>query len=157
MRSQREVLAGFARLHQQLPFPLLGLHIDCGGEFLNAALVGYCRRHQIQLSRGRPFHGNDNRHIEQKNGYLVRRLLGNLRLDSAEQLAWLDRLYSDFLRPFNSCFQPVMRQTVEFRSASARDGSTTPLGPRSNVFWRPGRPSPPKSRSWSSSTRRSVR
>jgi hypothetical protein len=29
-------------------------------------------------------------HIEQKNGYLVRRLLGNLRLDSAEQLAWLD-------------------------------------------------------------------
>lgn len=130
-KSQREVLAGFARLHQQLPFPLLGLHIDNGGEFLNAALVGYCRRHQIQLSRGRPFHGNDNPHIEQKNGYLVRRLLGNLRLDSAEQLAWLDRLYSDFLRPFNNCFQPVMRQIgrvqVGERSRRLHDTPRTPL------------------------------
>ena len=69
-KSQREVVAGFARLHRQLPFPLFGMHIDNGVEFLNQALIDYCRRHQVQLSRGRPFHGNDNPHIEQKNGYL---------------------------------------------------------------------------------------
>lgn len=98
-KSKREVLAAFARLHRQLPFTLLGLHIDNGGEFLNEALIAYCRRHQIQLSRGRPFHSNDNPHIEQKNGYLVRRLLSNFRLDSAEQLAWLDKLYTQQLLP----------------------------------------------------------
>jgi hypothetical protein len=130
-KSQREVLAGFGRLHRQLPFPLLGMHIDNGVEFLNAALIDYCRRHQVQLSRGRPFHGNDNPHIEQKNGYLVRRLLSNYRLDSADQLAWLDRLYTDFLRPFNNCFQPVMHSTgriqVGEHSRRLHDTPRTPL------------------------------
>jgi transposase InsO family protein len=93
-------LAGLTRLHRQLPFPLLGLHIDNGLEFLNAALIDYCRRQEIELSRGRPFHSDDNPHVDQTNGYLVRRLLSNFRLDSAEQLAWLDRLYTDLLRPF---------------------------------------------------------
>jgi len=109
-KAKREVLSGFARIRDQLPFPLLGVHIDNGYEFLNETLVTYCRRHRIQLSRGRPFHKNDNPHIEQKNGYLVRRLVGDLRLDSADQLAWLDVLYTDLLRPFNNCFQPVMHK-----------------------------------------------
>jgi hypothetical protein len=60
-KCQREVLAGLARLHRQLPFPLLGLHIDNGFEFLNAALIDYCRGQQVELSRGRPFHSDDNR------------------------------------------------------------------------------------------------
>lgn len=130
-KSQREVLAAFARLHRQLPFPLLGVHIDNGVEFLNAALIDYCRRHQVQLSRGRPFHSNDNPHIEQKNGYLVRRLLSNYRLDSAEQLAWLDKLYTELLRPYNNCFQPVMhavgRIQVGERSRRLHDTPRTPL------------------------------
>jgi transposase InsO family protein len=130
-KSKREVLAAFARLHRQLPFTLLGLHIDNGGEFLNEALIAYCRRHQIQLSRGRPFHSNDNPHIEQKNGYLVRRLLSNFRLDSAEQLAWLDKLYTELLRPYNNCFQPVMhaigRIQVGERSRRLHDTPRTPL------------------------------
>jgi hypothetical protein len=130
-KSQREVLAGIARLHRQLPFPLLGLHIDNGLEFLNAALIDYCRRQEIELSRGRPFHSDDNPHVEQKNGYLVRRLLSNFRLDSAEQLAWLDRLYTDLLRPFNNCFQPVMhglgRIQVGERSRRLHDTPRTPL------------------------------
>ena len=130
-KSQREVMAGLVRLRRQLPFPLLGLHIDNGHEFLNAALVDYCLSQEIQLSRGRPFHSDDNPHVEQKNGYLVRRLLSNYRLDSAEQLAWLDCLYTDLLRPFNNCFQPVMRQIgraqVGERSRRLHDTPRTPL------------------------------
>ena len=57
-KSQREVLAGLARLRRQLPFPLRGLHVDNGLEFLNAALIDYCRRQEIELSRGRPFHSD---------------------------------------------------------------------------------------------------
>jgi hypothetical protein len=130
-KAQREVLAGLDRLRGQLPFPLLGMHIDNGHEFLNAAMIDYCRNHGIELSRGRPFHSDDNPHVEQKNGYLVRRLLGNFRLDSAEQLAWLDRLYSDLLRPFNNCFQPVMhsvgRIQVGEHSRRLHDTPRTPL------------------------------
>jgi hypothetical protein len=129
-----------------LPVPFLGVHIDNGGEFLNAALVGYCRRHQIQLSRGRPFHVNDIPHIEQKNGYLVRRQLSNLRLDNAEQLAWLDHLYSELLRPSTTASSRSCRPWAGSRSASIRDGSMTPRGAHSSVSWRPARPTPSRSR-----------
>jgi transposase InsO family protein len=156
-KSQREVMAAFVRLHRQLPFPLLGLHIDNGVEFLNAALIGYCRRHQIQLSRGRPFHSNDNPHIEQKNGHLVRRLLSNFRLDSAEQLAWLDKLYAELLRPYNNCFQPVMhavgRIQVGERSRRLHDTPRTPC----SASWPPVWPNSPRSTAWSASTPRSAR
>jgi hypothetical protein len=114
-----------------LPFPFLGVHIDNGGEFLHAALVGYCRRHQIQLSRGPALPRQRHPHIEHKNGYLVRRLLSNLCLDSAEQLAWLDQLYSELLRPFNNCFQPVMqamgRIQVGEHSRRLHDSARSPL------------------------------
>lgn len=130
-KSQPEVLAGFRRVLAQLPFPLLGAHIDNGFEFLNAALIRFCRQRGIELTRGRPFHPNDNPHVEQKNGYLVRRLIGDLRLDSASQLVWLDHLYTDLLRPFNNCFQPVMQQIgqvqVGERWRRLHDTARTPL------------------------------
>jgi hypothetical protein len=130
-KGKREVLSGFRRIRDQLPFPLLGVHVDNGSEFLNETLLGYCRREQIQLSRGRPFHKNDNPHIEQKNGYLVRRLVGNLRLDSADQLAWLDHLYTELLRPFNNCFQPVMHKVGQLQRGDhlrrLHDSPKTPL------------------------------
>jgi hypothetical protein len=76
----------------------------------------------------------------------VWRLLSNYRLDSAEQLAWLDRLYTDLLRPFNNCFQPVMhglgRIQVGERSRRLHDLR----GPHSAVSWRAALPSPKRSR-----------
>ncbi len=130
-KGKREVLSGFARIRDQLPFPLLGVHVDNGFEFLNETLVGYCRQQGIELSRGRPFHKNDNPHVEQKNGYLVRRLVGNLRLDSADQLAWLDHLYTELLRPFNNCFQPVMHKVGQLQRGEhlrrLHDTPKTPL------------------------------
>jgi len=130
-KSQPEVLAGFRRVLAQLPFSLLGAHVDNGFEFLNAVLIRFCQRRGIELTRGRPFHPNDNPHVEQKNGYLVRRLLGDLRLDSAAHLVWLDHLYTDLLRPFNNCFQPVMQQIGQIqvgeRWRRLHDTPRTPL------------------------------
>ena len=36
----------------------------------------YCRRDQIQFTRGRPYKKDDNAHIEQKNWTHVRKILG---------------------------------------------------------------------------------
>lgn len=47
--------------------------------------------------------------MEQKNWTLSRRLIGYQRLDTFEQLAWLNELYTEFLRPYANCFQPVMK------------------------------------------------
>ncbi|MGH7759577.1 MAG: DDE-type integrase/transposase/recombinase, partial [Candidatus Dormibacteria bacterium] len=86
---------------------------------------------QVALSRSRPRHKNDNCHVEQKNWTLVRRLIGYQRLDTPTQLEWLDALYGDLLRPFNNCFQPVMKlvgkQTCGPRVRRLYDRPTTPL------------------------------
>jgi len=130
-KGQQPVLEAVRRMHRQLPFRLTALHIDNGYEFLNDDLIEFCSASGIELSRGRPHHKNDNPHIEQKNGYLVRRLVSNHRLDNMEQWDWLDELYTSLLRPFNNCFQPVMKRigqvTVGTRIRRLHDQPRTPL------------------------------
>lgn len=88
-KNQADVLLAFRALRARLPFRLLSVHIDNGYEFFNERFIEYCRKQGVLLGRGRPHHRNDNAHVEQKNGYIVRRLLGDLRLDSPEQLEWM--------------------------------------------------------------------
>jgi hypothetical protein len=104
---------------------LYSVFIRTRSEFLNYHLVSYCQGYEqagerrscspgkpgapILLSRSSPEHKNDNAHVEQKNWTLVRRLIGYQRLDTPEQLSWLDALYTELLRPYNNCFQPVMK------------------------------------------------
>jgi hypothetical protein len=61
----------------------------------------------VHLSRSRPYHKNDNRNVEQKNQTLVRQYFGNLRLETAEQIAAGNRLYEQMWLYYN-LFQPVM-------------------------------------------------
>ena len=131
-RNQELVVAAMQRVRQQLPFPLLGIHPDNGHEFINRRLVDWCRDEGIQISRSRPFHKNDNAHVEQKNWTLVRRLIGYQRLDTPQQLTWLDEFYTRLLRPYNNCFQPVMKligkeHRAEGRPRKRYDTPTTPL------------------------------
>jgi transposase InsO family protein len=129
--SQATVIAALEQVRQQLPFPLLGIHPDSGGEFINWQLFAFCEERGIAFSRSRPRHKNDNAHVEQKNWTLVRRLIGYQRLDTPSQLAWLNQLYTELLRPYNNCFQPVMklikRETAGQRVRKVYDRPTTPL------------------------------
>ncbi len=129
--GQAGVMAALEQVRAQLPFPLLGLHPDSGGEFINWQLFAYCQEYRIAFSRSRPNHKNDNAHVEQKNWTLVRRLIGYQRLDTPSQLAWLNQLYTDLLRPYNNCFQPVMKlvkkERVGPRIRKVYDRPTTPL------------------------------
>ena len=59
-----------------LPFPLLDLYADNGGEFINHHLFAYCQQQGIRLSRSRPYKKNDNALVEQKHWAAVRRHVG---------------------------------------------------------------------------------
>ncbi len=100
----------FLRILARLPFPVLELHPDNGGEFFNAHLLKFWgqRVHQAELSRSRPWHKNDNRFVEQKNDSLVRAYLGKQRLDTVAQTKALNALY-DRMWLYYNLFQPVMR------------------------------------------------
>ena len=108
-RSQRVMEAGFAHILERLPFAVKELHPDNGSEFFNHHLVRYWKEKVsgLYLSRSRPWKKNDNRMVEQKNDSLVREYLGDLRLDTPEQIAALNALYEDMWCYYN-LFQPVL-------------------------------------------------
>ena len=108
-RSYRVMEAGFRRILARLPFPIRGLHPDNGSEFFNEHLLRFWGAYpQIEISRSRPYHKNDNRFVEQKNGSLVRDYVGDIRLDTVAQTQALEHLYQQ-LWLFNNCFQPALR------------------------------------------------
>lgn len=119
-KNQEVVVAALDRVRRQLPFQLLGIHPDNGSEFINHNLLTWCRQNHVLFSRGRPYRKNDNAHVEQKNWTLIRKLIGYERLDTPQQLAWLDAFYTDLLRPFANCFQACMKQVGRDTSSTGR-------------------------------------
>lgn len=107
-KGQQRVGGALHHIAQRLPFPLLGLDSDNGSEFLNHHLYDYCRRQRITFTRSRPYQKNDSAHVEQKNGSVVRRLVGYDRYSSRAAFEALHRLYG-VLRWYVNFFQPVMK------------------------------------------------
>ena len=60
-------------------------------------------RWMMPLSRSRPYRKNDNAHVEQKNGSVVRTLLGKSRLDRRELEPELRRPCEDYSDWRNFC------------------------------------------------------
>lgn len=109
-RSQREMELGFKRIEARLPIPIIRLHPDNGGEFINHHIIRYWKEATkgLELMRSRPFDKNDNRFVEQKNSSLVRAYLGKDRFDTSEQCTMMNFLY-DQMWVYYNLFQPVMR------------------------------------------------
>jgi hypothetical protein len=81
VREGTLVVEALERLRATMPFPLRGLDTDNGSEFMNETVVQYCASHGIELTRSRPYRKNDQAWVEQKNGAVVRRLVGYGRLE----------------------------------------------------------------------------
>jgi hypothetical protein len=116
-RDQETVLRGIRASREHLPFPLLGLDTDNGSEFLNYSLLGYCADEEISFTRSRPYKKNDQCHVEQKNGQIVRQFIGYDRFEGVEPCQILDELYQR-LRLYVNFFQPSMKLI-----SKSRDGS----------------------------------
>ena len=113
-KGQDRVKAGVHRIRQRLPFPMLGLDSDNGGEFINQHLYNYCRNERIIFTRSRSYTKNDSCHVEQKNWSVVRRLIGYDRYNSQAALEALNLIYN-LLRLYVNFFQPVMKLVSKTR------------------------------------------
>jgi hypothetical protein len=71
-------------------------------------LLAYCKQEQLTFTRGRPECSNDNCHIEQKNGAVVRKIVGHDRLISVLAYQQLGELYQAS-RLLVNYFQPSMK------------------------------------------------
>jgi hypothetical protein len=90
------------------PFPILGIDSDNGGEFINAHLKKYCERNSITFTRGRPNKKNDSCYVEQKNWDVVRKMIGNARFDTPEQLDMVKGIHN-LLLLYQNYFQPSQK------------------------------------------------
>jgi transposase InsO family protein len=84
-----------------LPLPVRILHSDNGSEFINHALMLWCKQKGITLTRSRGSKKNDNCFVEQKNGATVRKQIGYLRYSGDKGVAALQTVYKHYDRLFN--------------------------------------------------------
>ena len=104
-------------LGRRFPFPLREWHSDNGSEFLNEALLAWCRRRHIRVSRGRPYRKNDQAWVEQRNGLAVRRLVGYDRYSTRSAFTVLQQLYA-LVRLQLNFFRPVRKLLSKHRVGS---------------------------------------
>jgi hypothetical protein len=71
-------------------------------------VIAYCEQAQISFTRGRPYLKNDQCFVEQKNGAIVRQVVGYDRLVGEHAYRQLTELYHA-LRVYVNCFQPSMK------------------------------------------------
>lgn len=116
-KAQKWVFDALKDIRQRLPFPLLGIDSDSGGEFINHHLYRYCQTEYITFTRTRSYRKNDNCFVEQKNYSIVRRAVGYLRYDTEEELRTLNEL-SRHLRLYSNFFQPTMKLKEKTRISS---------------------------------------
>jgi hypothetical protein len=84
--GQGGTLVALKDIEASLPFALLGLDSDNGGEFLNYHVLRWLqqRRRPVFMTRSRPYKKDDNAHVEQKNWTHVRQCFGYERYDNPE-------------------------------------------------------------------------
>ncbi len=107
-KSAQDVIDGLRVAGDLLPFQLQGIDTDCGSEFINYDVLDYCEDNNITFTRARTHRKNDQAHVEEKNGSVVRRLIGYDRFEGREAWQALARLYRE-LRTYVNFFQPSLK------------------------------------------------
>ncbi len=116
-KGQTATCESLEAIEARLPFDLLGVHPDTGSEFLNYLIMGWCKENDIDLSRSRPNHKNDNMYVEERNGHVIRKTVGYITLDCPEAVDALNDLY-DVLVPYLLHFVAVRRMIKKEKLAS---------------------------------------
>lgn len=117
VREQTLLTAVLTELRKVLPFKLLGFDTDNDSVFINETVRDYCAASEIAFTRCRPYRKNDQAWVEQKNGSVVRRLVGYRRFEGLEATAALADLYGA-ARLFVNFFQPSFKLAEKHRDGA---------------------------------------
>lgn len=128
------VVAQIEDIETSLPFEILGFDCDNGSEFLNWHLMRYFSNEQgnqrVQFTRSRPYHSDDNAHVEQKNWTHVRQLFGYERFDKQAVVALMNDVYKNEISQMNNYFLPntklTAKQRVDSKIIKKHDKPETP-------------------------------
>lgn len=121
-RGQEGTLRALADLEEHLPFPLLGLDSDNGGEFLNYHVLAWLQKRPrpVFMTRSRPYKKDDNAHIEQKNWTHVRHWFGYERHDNPEIVERLNALSRGPLNQMLNFFHASLKLETKERTETGK-------------------------------------
>jgi hypothetical protein len=110
-RGQVSTLAALRDMEASLPFALLGLDSDNGGEFLNHHVLRWLQKRPkpVFMTRSRPYKKDDNAHIEQKNWTHVRQCFGYERHDNPAVVALINTLIAKAYGPLRNFFHASLK------------------------------------------------
>lgn len=114
VREQTLLIEVLSEVRKRMPFPLLGLDTDNDSVFMNETVRFYCQEAGVEFTRCRPYRKNDQAWVEQKNGAVVRRIVGYRRYMGLEAAATLGSLYAS-VRLFVNFFQPSFKLAEKIR------------------------------------------
>lgn len=107
-KGQEATVESMKEIKERLPFPWLSAHPDSGSEFINFNMKGWCDENDIAMTRSRPNRKNDNMYVEERNGHVVRKMVGYITLDCREVVEPLNQYY-DVLTKYLMHFVAVKR------------------------------------------------
>jgi hypothetical protein len=140
VREQRLLTEVLGELRKLLPFVLLGFDTDNDSVFMNETVRDYCQESGVAFTRCRPYRKNDQAWVEQKNGAVVRRMVGYRRFEGLEAAAELARLYAA-VRLFVNFFQPSFKLAEKERDgARVRKRYHQPATPHQRLLADPRTP-----------------
>src|SRR5258708_7090853 len=102
------VVEAIKRAQSLFPWIILGADFDNDSAFMNDIVVPWCRAPKIEVTRSRAYKKNDQAFVEQKNGAVVRRLMGYGRFEGVETARVMGRLYAA-ARLYVNFFQPSFK------------------------------------------------
>jgi hypothetical protein len=110
-RGQASTLAALRDMEASLPFALLGLDSDNGGEFINHHVLRWLQKRAkpVFMTRSRPYKKDDNAHIEQKNWTHVRQCFGYERHDNPEVVGLINTLIEKAYGPLRNLFHASLK------------------------------------------------
>jgi hypothetical protein len=116
-KGQEATLESIKEIQKRLPFPWLLAHPDSGSEFINYLAKSWFEENNIKYVRSRPGRKNDNMYVEERNGHVVRRMIGYINLTCRETVDVLNSYY-DVLTPYLLHFIPSRRMLGKEKDGS---------------------------------------
>ncbi len=132
-RGQEGTVAALQDMEASLPFALLGMDSDNGGEFINYHVLSWLqqRARPVFMTRSRPYKKDDNAHVEQKNWTHIRQWFGYERHDNPAVVGLINQLtkgpYGRLLNFFHASLKLESKEKKDGRMRRIYGDAQTPL------------------------------
>jgi transposase InsO family protein len=108
--SEVHLLPVIEQMLEQFPFEILGFHADNGSEYVNHRVAQMLNKLNIEFTRSRPRHSNDNGLAETKNGAVVRKEFGYAHIPQ-RHAGRFNTYCREYLNPFLNFHRPCLFAT----------------------------------------------